>query len=98
MRMAPPTAKPPKIRAMINKVKFVVSAESRAEPVKNTAVVIKTFFRPKRSLKNPATAVPPRTPQPRETTPQQRRQKTQHPSRENSPPGRAENHPDHQPD
>src|ERR1035437_5594967 len=68
MRMAPPTAIPPRTREKTKTAKLVVSADRRAEHVKKTAVAIRTFFRPKRSLKKPATAVPPSAPQPRQLT------------------------------
>ena len=66
MRMAPPTAMPPRTREKTKTAKLVVSADKRAEQVKKTAVVIRTFFRPKRSLKKPAT--------PAETTHRQAKQ------------------------
>src|SRR5271157_1713204 len=70
MRMVPPTAIPPRIRDRTNTEKFPVVAESSAETVNNNAVSIRTFFRPKASLKKPASAFPPSAPQPRQLTAQ----------------------------
>ena len=70
MRMAPPTAIPPRIRETTKMEKLSVVAESKAEKVKNNAVSIKTFFRPKASLKKPARAFPPKAPQPKQLTAQ----------------------------
>ena len=70
MRIAIPTATPAMMREMTKMVKFVVNADSSAEPAKSSAVTISTFFRPNRSLKKPATALPPNAPQPRQLTAQ----------------------------
>ena len=68
--MAPPTAIPPRIRDRTNTEKSPVVAESSAETVNSNAVSIRTFFRPKASLKKPASAFPPSAPQPRQLTAQ----------------------------
>ena len=58
------------MRETTKAVKFVARADSRAEAANKSAVASNTFFRPKRSLKNPATAFPPKAPQPRQLTAQ----------------------------